>query len=62
MDYLTTYTSLTSIRCGFAPGVVNYKKGALDTHDIAKYDWYIACQYIAHIAFTLGAVVIVIVL
>jgi hypothetical protein len=27
----TAHTSLTPIRCGFAPGVVNYKKGALDT-------------------------------
>ena len=27
MDYLTTHTSLSSIRCGFAPGFVNYKKG-----------------------------------
>ena len=27
MDYLTTHTSLSSIRRGFAPGFVNYKKG-----------------------------------
>ena len=27
MDYLTTHTSLSSIRRGFAPGVVNYEKG-----------------------------------
>ena len=27
MDYLTTHTSLSPIRRGFAPGVVNYKKG-----------------------------------
>jgi hypothetical protein len=26
-DYLTTHTSLSSIRRGFAPGFVNYKKG-----------------------------------
>ena len=26
MDYLTTRTSLSPIRCGFAPGFVNYKK------------------------------------
>ena len=30
MDYLTTRASLSPIRRGFAPGVVNYKKGALD--------------------------------
>ena len=27
MDYLTTHTSLSPIRHGFAPGFVNYKKG-----------------------------------
>jgi hypothetical protein len=27
MEYLTTHTSLSPIRCGFAPGFVNYKKG-----------------------------------
>jgi hypothetical protein len=27
LDYLTTYTSLSAIRRGFAPGFVNYKKG-----------------------------------
>ncbi len=27
MDYLTTHTSLSPIRLGFAPGFVNYKKG-----------------------------------
>ena len=26
MDYLTTHTSLSPIRCGFAPGFVSYKK------------------------------------
>jgi hypothetical protein len=26
LDYLTTHTSLSPIRCGFAPGFVNYKK------------------------------------
>jgi hypothetical protein len=26
VDYLTTHTSLSPIRCGFAPGFVNYKK------------------------------------
>jgi hypothetical protein len=30
LDYLTTHTSLSPIRRGFAPGFVNYKKGALD--------------------------------
>ena len=25
LDYLTTHTSLSPIRCGFAPGFVNYK-------------------------------------
>ena len=29
--YLTTHTSLSRIRCGFAPSFVNYKKGALDS-------------------------------
>ena len=29
--YLTTHTSLSPIRRGFAPGFVNYKKGALDS-------------------------------
>ena len=36
MDYLTTHTSLSTIRCGFAPGFVNYKKGCTRltaTHD-----------------------------
>jgi hypothetical protein len=27
LDYLTTHTSLSPIRRGFAPGFVNYKKG-----------------------------------
>ena len=27
LDYLTNHTSLSLIRCGFAPGFVNYKKG-----------------------------------
>jgi hypothetical protein len=27
LDYLTTHTSLSPIRQGFAPGFVNYKKG-----------------------------------
>jgi len=31
LDYLTTHTSLSSMRRGFAPGFVNYKKGALDS-------------------------------
>jgi hypothetical protein len=30
LDYLTTRTSLSPIRRGFAPGFVNYKKGASD--------------------------------
>ena len=28
---LTTHTRLSPIRCGFTPGFVNYKKGALDS-------------------------------
>ena len=32
MDYLTTHKSLSSIRHGFEPGFVNYKKGALFAH------------------------------
>jgi hypothetical protein len=31
LDYLATHTSLSPIRRGFAPGFVNYKKGALDS-------------------------------
>ena len=31
---LTTRTSLSPIRSGFAPGFVNYKKGALDSQPI----------------------------
>ena len=31
MHYLTTHTSLSPIRRGFALGFVNYKKGALDS-------------------------------
>jgi hypothetical protein len=31
LDYLRTHTSLSPIRRGFAPGFVNYKKGALDS-------------------------------
>jgi hypothetical protein len=31
LDYLTTHTSISPIRRGFAPGFVNYKKGALDS-------------------------------
>jgi hypothetical protein len=27
LDYLTTHTSLSPRRCGFAPGFVSYKKG-----------------------------------
>ena len=27
LDYLTTHTSLSPIRCGFVPGFVSYKKG-----------------------------------
>ena len=31
MSYLTTHTSLSPIRRGFAPGFVNDKKGTLDS-------------------------------
>jgi hypothetical protein len=31
LDYLTTHTSLSPKRRGFAPGFVNYKTGALDS-------------------------------
>jgi len=31
LDYLATHKNLSPIRCGFAPGFVNYKKGALDS-------------------------------
>jgi hypothetical protein len=31
LDYLTTHTSLSPIRRGFAPSFLSYKKGALDS-------------------------------
>jgi hypothetical protein len=31
LDYLATHASVSPIRRGFAPGFVNYKKGALDS-------------------------------
>jgi len=31
LDYLTTHKSLSPIRRGFAPGFLNYKKGAIDS-------------------------------
>ena len=31
LDYLSTHTSLSPLRREFAPGFVNYKKGALDS-------------------------------
>ena len=34
MDYLTTHTSLSPIRREFAPGFVDYKKGALESQVI----------------------------
>jgi hypothetical protein len=43
LDYLTTHTSLSPIRRGFAPGFVNYKKGALDSAASDK-----AYQLLAH--------------
>jgi hypothetical protein len=42
LDYLTTHTSLSPIRRGFAPGFVNYKKGALESQVIKVY------QLLAH--------------
>ena len=36
---LTTHTSLSPLRRGFAPGFVNYKKGALDSQP--SYSWNI---------------------
>ena len=45
MDYLTTHTSLSPIRRGFAPGFVNYKKGALDSQSSASDKVY---QLLAH--------------
>jgi hypothetical protein len=35
LNYLTTHTRLSPIRRGFAPGFVNYKKGAIDASDKA---------------------------
>ena len=40
MDYLTTHTGLSPIRRGFAPGFVDYKKGAAASNK--------ACQLIVH--------------
>jgi hypothetical protein len=40
LDYLTTHTSLLPIRRGFAPGFVNYKKGALDYQLLAHGRWF----------------------
>jgi len=31
LDYITTHTSVSAIRRGFAPGFANYKKGAFDS-------------------------------
>jgi len=31
LEYITTHTSLSPRRRGFAPGSVNYQKGALDS-------------------------------
>ena len=36
LDYLTTHTSLSPIQRGFAPGFVNYKKGAFDSQSQVK--------------------------
>jgi len=39
---LTTHTSLSPIRRGFAPGFVNYKKGALDSQpQVLKFTSYL---------------------
>ena len=42
MDYLTTHTSLSPIRRGFAPGFVNYKKGCTQLASDK------VCQLLAH--------------
>jgi hypothetical protein len=44
LDYLTTHTSLSPIRCGFPLGFVNYKKGF--TQLAAASDK--VCQLLAH--------------
>jgi len=36
LDYLTTHTSLSPIRRGFAPGFVNYKKRV---HSTSTHKW-----------------------
>jgi len=42
LDYLTAHTSLSSIRRGFAPSFVNYKKGALDSQpQVIKFTSYL---------------------
>ena len=44
LDYLTTHTSLSPIRHGFAPGFVYYKKGTLDSQpQVIKFP--VACRW-----------------
>jgi len=47
LDYLTTRTSLSPIRRGFAPGFVNYKKGCTrlaaasdKVYQLLAYGWW----------------------
>jgi hypothetical protein len=40
LDYLATHTSLSPIRRGFAPGFVNYKKGAKVYQLLAHGQWF----------------------
>jgi hypothetical protein len=44
LDYLTTHTSLSPIRCGFAPGFVNYKKWCIQLAVASDKDY----QLLAH--------------
>jgi hypothetical protein len=44
LDYLTTHTSLSPIRRGFAPGFVNYKKGCIRLAAASDKDY----QLLAH--------------
>jgi hypothetical protein len=40
LDYITTHTTLSPIRCGFEPGFVNYKEGALAFYQLLAHGWW----------------------
>jgi hypothetical protein len=54
LDYLTTYTSLSPIRHGFAPCFVNYKKGFTrlaavsdKVYQLLAHDWWFSLGTLA---------------